>query len=230
MFMRSAVLFSILVITFLFASCRETENPITDFGLDYQPLEIGRYWVYEVEETVVFGENDSQTSEFYWRDIIDYSFRNAENEEVFVVKREKSNDLNNWEVIGNYAMQYKRMALLRNFENLITVNLVFPPEVGLSWDAMAYAAAERDEFKVEFMGNATVGEQFFQRSLRVLQEEDDDEITFRDNRYEIFTKGVGLVEHYYEVFTYCSRNDCLGEMIIDSGRKTHQKILLYGKF
>jgi hypothetical protein len=229
MFMRSAVLFSILFLSFLLASCRETENPITDFGLDYQPLEIGRYWVYEVEQTVFFGENDSQTEEFYFRDIIDYSFRNAENEEIFVVKREKSIDLNNWDVIGNYAMQYKRMALIRNFENQLTVNLVFPPKVGLTWDAMAYAAADPDEFKVEFMGNATVGEQFLQRSLKVLQEEDDDEITFRDNRYEIFTKGIGLVEQYYEVLTYCSRNDCLGQMIIDSGRKTHQKILLYGK-
>lgn len=227
--MRAAVFISILILSFLFVSCRETENPTTDFGLDYQPLEIGRYWVYEVEETIVFGENNSETTEFYLRDIIDYSFRNAENEEIFVVKREKSINLSDWEVIGNYAMHYRRMALVRNFENQLTVNLVFPPEVGLTWDAMAYSAADPDEFEVEFMGNATVGEQFLQRSLKVLQEEEDDEITFRDNRYEIFTKGIGLVEHYYEVFTYCSRNDCLGQMIIDSGRKTHQKMILYGK-
>lgn len=227
--MRYRLSFSIFVFFFLIVSCREIENPRLDFGKDYQPLELGLFWIYEVEEEIVFGENDSQTEQYFIRDIVDYNFVNAQNEEVFVIRRERSTDRTNWFPVSGYSLQFRGNALLRNFENQKTVNLVLPPRVGSSWDAMVYNSSPRDDFEIEFMGNVTIGEQLFQRSIIVRQEEDDDEITFRDNRYEVFTRGVGMIEHYYEVFTYCSRNDCLGLMIKDSGRKTHMKISTYGK-
>ena len=45
--------------------------------------------------------------------------------------------------------------------------------------------------------------------------------------HESYEKGIGMVELYYEVLTYCSRNDCLGEQLIDSGSKIHMKLLNY---
>lgn len=227
--MRSLHPLRIIFLVFLLISCSETENPITDFGLDYQPLEIGLYWEYEVNEIIVFGEGDEELSDYFLRDRIEYSYINAEGEPVFVVKREKSENRTDWIAVGNYSMQHNDFSLIRNFENSRTVNLVFPPELDKAWDSQVLNAEKEDEFRIEFMGTITVGEQSFSRSIRVLQEEDDDEITFRDNRYEVFSKGIGLVEQYYEVFTYCSRNDCLGQMLIDSGRFTHMKILTYGK-
>jgi len=227
--MRYRLSFSIFLIICLFVSCREVENPRTDFGRDYQPLEVGLFWIYEVEETIVFGENDSQTEQFFVRDVIEYSFINVQNEEVFVIRREKSPDRSNWVQFSGFSLQFRGNALIRNLDNQKTVNLVLPVEIGKRWDAMVYNNLPTDMFEIEFMGNVTIGGQFFQRSVKVRQEEDDDEITFRDNRYEIFTRGVGMIEHYYEVFTYCSRNDCLGQMIKDSGRKTHMKLSSYGR-
>jgi hypothetical protein len=126
-------------------------------------------------------------------------------------------------------MQYRNMTLLRTFENKKTVNLVFPPELETAWDAQIFNSGDVDEYEISFIGKVDVGVQSFDKALKVLQEEEDDEITFRDNRYEVFAKGVGLVEQYSEVFTYCSRNDCLGQMLIDSGKLTHLKIKSYGK-
>jgi len=227
--MRSLHPIRIILLVFLLISCRETENPRTDFGLDYQPLEIGLYWEYEVSERIVFGEGDEEESDYFLRDRIEYSFINAEGETVFVLKREKSADRNGWISVGNYSMHHSDFSLIRNFENRRTINLVFPPVLNKVWDSQVLNAEKEDEFRIEFMGAIQVGEQSFSRSIRVLHEQEDDEITFRDNRYEVFSKGIGLVEQYYEVFTYCSRNDCLGKMLIDSGRFTHLKILTYGK-
>lgn len=217
-----------VVFLVILSACEETENPRTDFGQDFQPMRVGLFWIYEVDETIVFGEGDEEQSTYFLRDQIEYSFQNAAGEEVFVVKREKSEDLDFWVGQGNYSLHIRRNALIRQFENQKTVPLVFPVEMGKSWDAMVYNSSNPDEYRVSFMGNVTVGEQTFQRSVKILQEEDDDEITFRDNRFEVFTRGIGMVEQYYEVFTYCSRNDCLGEMIVNSGRKTHMKISVYG--
>ena len=221
-------LYFLSLIAFLF-SCAETETPQTDFGLDYQPLKVGLFWEYEVNETIVFGESDEESSTFFLKDRIIYNYFNVENELVFVLAREKSTNGTDWEIIGNYLMQYRNLTLLRTFENKKTVNLVFPPELEKTWDAQIFNAGDPDEYEISFLGNIDVGSQSFSQSLKVLQEEEDDEITFRDNRYEVFAKGIGLVEQYYEVFTYCSRNDCLGQKIVDSGRLTHLKIKAYGK-
>jgi hypothetical protein len=227
--MRYHLAFSIFIFICVFVSCREVENPRIDFGRDYQPLEVGLFWIYDVEETIVFGENDSQSESFFIRDVIEFSFVNVQDEEVFAIRREKSTDRINWEQFSGYSLHFRGNALIRDLENQKTVNLVLPVSVGKTWDAMVYNNLSPDIFEIEFMGNITIGEQFFQRSVKILQEEDDDEITFRDNRYEIFSRGVGMIENYYEVFTYCSRNDCLGQMIKDSGRKTHLKLSSYGR-
>jgi hypothetical protein len=221
-------LYFLSFIAFLF-SCAETESPISDFELDYQPLEVGLYWEYAVNETIVFGESDEESSSYFLKDRIISSYFNVENELVFVLAREKSTNGTDWEIIGNYLMQNRNLTLVRTFENKKTVNLVFPPELDKTWDAQIFNSGDPDEYEISFLGNIEVGEQAFSQSLKVLQEEEDDEITFRDNRYEVFAKGIGLVEQYYEVFTYCSRNDCLGQLLVDSGRFTHLKIIEYGK-
>lgn len=210
-------------------SCITTEAPPSDFGLDYQPLEVGLFWEYAVEEIEVFGERDEEERNYFLRDEVDYFYLNAQNEQVFVLKRSVSDDKQTWTQEGNYALQIKNNTLIRNFQNTQTVNLVFPPVKGVKWDGMVLNSKEADQFEIDFTGNITLGQQTFSRALRVLQEEDDDLITFRDNRYEVYAKGVGLIEQYYEVYTYCSRSDCLGKQVIDSGLFRHMTILGYGK-
>ncbi len=223
-----AQLFLVLV-TCSFWACSETENPNSNLNLDFQPLEVGLYWKYEVSETIVFGENDMETQTFFYRDIIEYDYRNAEKQQVFVLSRDKSPDGIIWVGVGNYALQMRGNALVRTFDNQSIVNLVFPPKLGLKWESGIYAAMEENQFSIDLLGPYNLNNQNYPQSLRVLHQNADDEITFRDNRYEIFAKGIGLIEQYYEVYTYCSRNDCLGDKIIDSGRLTHLKIIEYGK-
>lgn len=203
--------------------------PVSDLGKEYQPLESSLYWIYKVDETVIFGENDLEESSFLLRDKVDYIYQNAEREDVFVLKREKSTDGLFWQAVYSYPIQYKKNLLLRTIENRPTVGLVFPPIQGKTWDGGIYNTGSSDFFEIVELGNVNVEEQNFNPALKVLQEAADDEITFRDNRYEVYALGIGLVEHYYEVFSYCSRNDCLGDKLIDSGRKTHMRILEYGK-
>ena len=38
-----------------------------------------------------------------------------------------------------------------------------------------------------------------------------------------------MTEKYEEVLTYCSRNDCLGDELIDGGSQVFMKLIEYGK-
>jgi hypothetical protein len=200
-----------------------------DFGEDYQPLDIGRYWEYQVKEHYVFGEGNEENSIYFIRDEVESFFFNAQNEQVYVLKRQVSADQQRWQQTGNYSLQFKNNTLVRNFNNLLTVNLIFPPAQGLRWDGMVLNANAPEKFEIDFMGSITLGSQVFPDSLRVLQEDDDDKITLRDKRYEVYAKKIGMVEQYHEVFHYCSRDECLGEQIIDSGMFRHLTIVGYGK-
>lgn len=218
------------MILLIFASCEtEVEEVPTDFGFDYQPLEIGLFWIYEVDQTTYFGENDSEDEQFFYRDLVRTFYLNGEREQVFVINRAKSTDRSNWTTQFEYTLLRRDFKLLRTIENQTVVNLVFPPKLGTTWDGNIYRDKNEDEFEIDSVGNNMMGGAGSDNIVRVNQEDSDDKITFRDIRYEIFEKGVGIIEKYDQVITYCSRNDCLGKQLIDSGSEVYMKLVENGK-
>lgn len=210
----------VIIVFALFSSCeREIEEGQVDYGYDFQPLGVGLFWTYEVDQTIYYGENDSEQEQFFYRDSITGFYPNEEGEQVFIVERSRSSDKLSWENEVEYTLIQRGQSLIRTFENQPIVALVFPPKNGVVWNGNAYRNAAQDDF--ELVNSNT--------SIRVNQEDSDDLVTYRDIRYEVYDRDVGLVEKYEEVLTYCSRNDCLGDMLIDSGSKTLMKLTDYGK-
>lgn len=228
--MRTKVPVWFITILLVFSSCEtKVEEIPTDFGFDYQPLEIGLFWIYEVDQTTYFGENDSEDEQFFYRDLVRTFYLNEEGEQVFIINRAKSTDNSNWTTQLEYTLLRRDFKLLRTIENQTLVSLVFPPELGKIWDGNIYLNQNEDEFEIDFVGNNMLGDANLNNILRVNQEDSDDEITYRDIRYEVFEKGVGIIEKYEEVLTYCSRNDCLGDKLIDGGSQVYMKLVEYGK-
>lgn len=225
---RRFPLFLFAFTLFLVACEEKTESPSLELEQDYQPLGIGYFWIYEVEETIYFGENDSEDYRFFYRDRVRTSYLNAENEVTHIVERFKSTDRVAWTLELEYTLIYRDRLLLRTINNTPVAVLVFPPETGRIWNGKSYQAEGDDEFEIELSGQSELPGFESINAVKVLQENLDDKITIRDIRYEVFGKGVGLLEKYDEVVTYCSRNDCLGDQLIDSGSKTHLKLVEYG--
>ncbi|REG90341.1 hypothetical protein [Algoriphagus antarcticus] len=210
----------ILIVFALFTSCaKEIEEGQVDLGYDFQPLEIGLFWIYSVDQTTYFGENDSVQELFFYKDRIRSFYTNAEDEQAFIMQRSKSSDEINWVTEIEYTLIQRDLSLVRTIQNQSLVTLVFPPKDGVVWNGNVYRNDVEDDFELINSGN----------SIRINQEDSDDKVTYRDIRYEIYDKNVGLVERYDEVLTYCSRNDCLGDMLIDSGSKVQMKLTDNGK-
>lgn len=217
----------ILTLSMLFVACdQEKEFPSFELEQDYQPLGIGFFWIYAVEETIFFGENDSESNQFFYRDRIRTSYLNAQNEVTFIVERSKSSNRQNWALELEYTMVYRDKILLRTINNEPVVALVFPAIEGRVWNGKVYQAEGNDDFEIIRVQPLIPGFENID-AVRVNQEDLDDKITIRDIRYDVFGKGVGLLEQYVEVNTYCSRNDCLGQQLIDGGSKTHLKLIAY---
>jgi hypothetical protein len=204
---------------------RETPTPITS---TYLPLNLGRYWTYEVIDRRHFGENDFEENRYYLRDRISREFVNEINELVYVVTRERSTSLHSWENEMAYTLTFSRSRIIRTINNERLITLVYPIQLFHQWDANGLNARNSELYTVEEIGQYIVGNRAFGSAAIIRHAEDDDFITLRDIRFEVYAEGVGMIESYFEVFTYCSRSDCLGEQIIQSGRFKQMKLIANG--
>lgn len=195
----------------------------------YYPLAAGNFWEYHVDNTRYFGEEDFETTEFFYRDEIVDQYLNADNDLVYRVRRRYSEDRNSWRDEKSYTLTFSNSRIIRHDNNQQDIVLIYPVASDNEWDGNAYNSLPATFFFIERMGDYLVGNTYYPETITVRQSEEDDLITLRDIRYEVYGRDVGLIESYYEVFSYCSRNECLGEQIIQEGRFTHLKLINYGK-
>jgi hypothetical protein len=221
---RVVYLFLFFSFPFILACDEEFEPVSQDLEFGFQPLKLGNYWIYEVEETIHFGENDFETTDFFYRDRIRSTYLNDARELVYIVERSKSTNRQTWVKQLDFTLQIKNNSLLRTVDNRTVVALVFPPSLGLKWNGMAFQAQGNDEFEIESVNSSSSG---LMDIVRVNQQDLDDKVTIRDVRFEVFQKEVGLIEKYDEVISYCSRNNCLGQQLIDGGSKVRMKLIEY---
>ena len=217
-----------IFLTSLTVSCQEVEETPGDLGFDYQPLALGKFWVYSVTETVYFGESDAETSHYYYKDQIQSDYFNEEGEQVFLFVREKSTDRQTWLPEQTYTMKISKGSLIRFQDNRYLVALVFPPSATKKWNGNVLNMDQEEEFRFQMLTQYQLEDSLYNDVVKVVQQEEDDRIILRDNRYEVYAREVGLLESYYEVLNYCARNDCLGQEIIESGRFSHLKLIQYG--
>ncbi|MBC6367884.1 hypothetical protein [Algoriphagus sp. AK58] len=226
--MRRLVYLLLFFILSFTTGCEEEFEPVqVDPESEFQPLSVGNFWIYEVEETIYFGENDFETSNFFYRDRIRGTYLDSELRLVFIVERSKSNDRNTWTKQLEYTLQIRDKLLIRNTNNKPVIALNFPPFMGKKWNGLAFQALGKDEFEIDSVASVGSGVDQSFDLVRVNQEELDDKVTQRDVRFELFQRNIGLVEKYDEVLTYCSRNNCLGQQIIDGGSKVRLKLIEY---
>ncbi|HLT06557.1 MAG TPA: hypothetical protein VK014_03465 [Cyclobacteriaceae bacterium] len=216
----------IFLLLSLFSCQARVETP-ADLGKNYQPLAVGKYWVYHVHETVYFGESDEESAVYYLRDLVQSDYFNEEGEQVFVVVREKSDDQQHWTPYQTFSWRISRSSIIRQQDNQPLVTLILPPTAGASWNGNVFNANQEEWFQLEVMDEYTLDNIFYNDVVKVVHQEEEDKIVLRDMRYEVYGKDIGMIESYYEVLNYCSRNDCLGQQIVESGRFTHLKLIQY---
>ncbi len=223
---RNCVWFIIFLLVFQHCKIeRETPEPLVSV---YQPLQVGIFWVYEAEERVYFGEGDVEENRYFVRDRVVSQYFNEVGEQVFIINREVSSNRLEWQNEMAFTYIFSRGRLIKNVLNHISIPLVYPPSIQLRWDGNVKNSLDPEWFTIVHMGNYTMASRTFEAVVKVVQSEDDDQITIRDNRFEVYALHIGMVESYYEVLNYCSRSECLGEQIIQSGRFIHLKLLTHG--
>lgn len=131
----SLLIFSTVV---FFSSCGEESKTLDRelFGFEYFPLEVGKFWVYRFDETLVRNQGGmlDQSVRFVKEEISDM-FVDAVGDTVYTLQISQSETLDgNFQVTDVWTSKLDENVVQRVEENLRFVKLIFPFNVGTTWE------------------------------------------------------------------------------------------------
>ena len=232
MFIRS-ICWSLFTALLLWA-CEEVESPSpVASGTGFYPLEIGNYWIYEVQEIQIKAiETDSLN--YQLRERITDSLVSDLGVVTYLINRDVRNSPEElWSLDSVWTVRNTGNSLVVTENNIPLIKLIFPVEAGQSWNGNAFnnlgnvsftsSDVTSEELPLGYDSLESIG--FIRTTLSDLESP----ITGTDVRFEIYGNGIGLIEKDYTQITLCtSDNNCdvLGDTI--GGRILSQVLIEYG--
>ena len=126
--------------TLFFFSCKD-EQVIEDFSIDlgyeYFPLEVGKFIVYQVDSMVynIKSEGTIDSTSFFIKEEITDTLLDNENRVNYRIERSVRNSPNDpWVIKDIWVSVRTENTAERVEENVRFIKLVFPLEVGSTWD------------------------------------------------------------------------------------------------
>ncbi|CAG5007073.1 hypothetical protein DYBT9275_03958 [Dyadobacter sp. CECT 9275] len=217
-----------ILLTF-FQSCENSKTePLDTYA--YYPLEIGRYQIYEVQETVYSsGQKDPVVTTWQEKDEVDRIASSGDNVTTYVVTRYKRNSADSyWLKFKEYTVTKSPDKILTSIDNQTVFSLAFPADSKVKWNGNLYNDGDARNYTYQNIGKPLqLGDLRYNHTLTVLERKDTSII----DRYvgiKTYALATGLILDEQTAFQYCQDDDCIGMDIIESGTYRVKKILETG--
>ncbi|MEQ8240561.1 MAG: hypothetical protein RIA69_15180 [Cyclobacteriaceae bacterium] len=219
----------IWVVLLLNFSCGEEAPELTfEEVTAYYPVSVDFYRTYAVQE-ITYNFNNADTTNYYLKEEIVDSILSSTGQLTYVLEqstRIDSTDL--WEVDSIYTVRFQNRGLVVIENNIAYQKLAFPMIEGTEWDGNAFnGQSSQTYYYQKFDGNSS---SLFanETSVKVIIEDIPRSFFSQDERFEIYTRDVGLVEKNYITLNFCT--DCNGaEGFVNSGSILQQRLIAYGQ-
>lgn len=147
--------------------CTEKTTAVPDAGRDYYPVAVGNYWVYAVRDTtwsradINNQRSMPRDSSFQFRESITETYTDAAGKSVFRLQRAKRrNAAAAWVNDSAFSITLLPNALVLNRANTRTVELIYPPREGRSWNLNAFNDNFNDTILAETRHFQAVGKPY----------------------------------------------------------------------
>lgn len=197
----------------VFHSCSEEKTIELDesiYGYHYFPLDIGKYWVYQIDSTIVddAGSTILKTTS-YVREEIESMYINENGVEEYRIERSYSKDLNGEYIVTDaWKAERNDSYASKTEENLRFIKLIFPIVKDADWSGNHFdeltridIAGERiwvykdwGNYRIESRGKTIeVKGETYENVVEVLQSDFESDIERRYSK-ESYAPNVGLVK------------------------------------
>jgi len=234
---------SFFVFTLLVWSCSGDEEVIVKKDSDFFPIQVGAFFVYNVEETqysVLEGQKDYV---YQLKFSVTDSFPNNAGGITYVIQRSKKNSNDaGFSYLDTWSVRKEASEVIVNEGNIAFVRLAFPLDVGKEWNGNALNALGGEQncgqgptfpcdlYKVTGKGTPfEFNGETLTETIEVTLNNNTDLIVKQDVRTELYARNVGLVLKSSTVLEYCTVGACIGKQQIEKGYILKQTLTSYGK-
>ncbi|MGI9542128.1 MAG: hypothetical protein ACR2MX_02650 [Cyclobacteriaceae bacterium] len=224
--MRSRLGILICFLLSVLMACEDPPNRLDpDIGLDFFPLEIGDFRVYNVETINI----DKDTTNYQLKEVVADSFAIGQGETAFVLHRFTREQENlPWDLDSVWTARLSGRYAVVVENNIPFAKVHFPVAEGLTWDGNSFNSAPEAIYEVKSLDQPfQVEDQSFNRSLEINEKDVFDTLIFRDVQKAVYAREIGLIYIRKERIDFCRFVECLGE--IESGTIVEQKLVDYGQ-
>ena len=226
----SVVIFLLSISIVMIYSCKvkNAEPNGAYVGYDYYPLEVGRYNVYDVYDTIYNGIV-RKDSVYQLKELIQ-SYITEGQEVKFVLHQyfKKTTDTD-WpgQPDSVWSLTNTSNQLIREENNIQYIKLVFPVKEGKTWNGNARNIYDAQTYTMKNVdGSYALPSLVFNPTL-MMEISNTKSVINKDHRYEIYARGIGPIKREYTVYAYDQSQ--LGSGVIEYGY--HKVFILksYGK-
>jgi hypothetical protein len=218
-----------LTVTLLLGGCSRMADPGPDrLGLGYFPLQVGEVRLYQVLEKHWRNNQIFLVRDYQLRESVTGSFENLEGGTSYLLERAiKPAGSAQWTIDSLWTARVDpyRAILVKN--NRPVVVFVFPPDENKTWNANSMNASGAQEYRMVDVGRP-FGDGSLplggERTVTVIQSDNDDIVVETDLRKEVFGYETGLVykDIEHKLFEGFGAN-----RIIVSGLEYRQSLIAY---
>ena len=156
-----------LLLPITLAGCKNTTEAVPDLGHGYYPLAVGNAWTYAVRDSVWSAANQAiptstaTATSFQFRETIAEIFTDAAGQPAYrLVRARRLTTIANWVDDSVFTVSATGSTLILNRGNTRTVELIFPPRSGRSWNLNAFNNNYNDTITAATRQYTAVGQPF----------------------------------------------------------------------
>ncbi len=203
--------------------------------MQYYPLTVGRYSVYDVEDIRYTARDGIDTNQYQLRERVADSWPGAGGEIIYSLERYTRNlPENDWQLDSVWTARKNEQQVVVVENNVAFTKLVFPFSDALEWNGNALNTRPKLRYQLTTTDSTTsreigsVWKDQVEESRTVVHRQL--ETLVNDSiMTETYAPKVGLLYKKTRILHYCADDDCIGQKQIVSGRSYRQTLLTYGE-
>lgn len=209
---------ALLLLLFIGGCQPATNNPV-DTGVDYFPLEPGRYVIYNVEEQHYALNALPVQRSYQLKEVIGPAYTDVTGQTAYSLRRyRRAVETQPWQADSLWSAHVTATEAIRTENGRDLVKLVFPVSDQLRWNGNRRNTLGEDEYEIRNNDKPfRVLTTQYDRTVTVVAQ-DDSTLLARDKRMEVYARQVGLIHKERTQLVYCSSEPaCVGKNQIAYG-------------
>ncbi|MBK8846693.1 MAG: hypothetical protein IPO27_09210 [Bacteroidetes bacterium] len=194
-------IFSYMFYIFTISACKKdsSQDEIPYIGINYTPIEIGDWIIYDVDSTYKAGFTNYVHAHYQIKEVVADTFIDDEGHLAYRIERfrKDSGQFPDWTIYQVWSARISSMAYERNEDNNRFIKVSFPIKNGKTWNGNSKNIFERMDYEfTDVHVNEQVGKFNLDSVATVLHTDDTTNLVKPEFEYEKYAANVGLVYRY----------------------------------